>query len=142
MVTGHGLVNRQVVNRPHVVLAKKGLDLFIGPLLGQGGDGVEGLLPHVEGTRRVAVGQGHSPAKLGHDDDLDGIVGNRDDLLFPHELLAELQRCPGGPDDLAPAGTIGVGDLESRPDDRLLVGLGGIFREASEGIPLRRRQGS
>ena len=53
----HGLVHREVVNGAYVVLAQERLSLFLRPVLGQRRDGVESLLSHVQGARRIAVGQ-------------------------------------------------------------------------------------
>ena len=130
----HRLVDGEVVQRAEIVLAEERLHLLGGPVFRQGGHCVEGLLAHVERARRIAVSQGDAPAKLRHDDDLDGVGRDGHQVFFPNEGGGQLERLLGGFHDRVGVGHLLISQLEAGPNDRLLVGFRRVGGKLGQGV--------
>ncbi len=133
-MTGHRLVDGQVLNRVQVVLAQKRRDLVFVPVLGQGGDCVVRAQALIERSRPVVVGDGDAALELRHDDDLDRVLGQGDDVFLDNEFACLREILPRGVDNAVTWRQLAVGFFEGRADDGLLVGLVGHIRKRGESM--------
>ncbi len=132
IVARHRLMNRQVLDRPRVVLAQERLHLFVGPVRGDRRYGVESFLSLVERARRIAVRQRHAALELRHRNDFERIVVHRHEVLRAHECERGLVCLARGVEYFRSRRMFGVGDLERGHDCSLL----------SRSVRTGRRRGS